>query len=102
MSSRAFKEALVDFLCGPLSFPISYEEARRSVFDRWLADGRHEELVRYMVEELLDSAGRCHEEYLRVLSEDLARIGRPDLIRKLYQPLIDVQRDTHFLYRADF
>src|SRR5262245_56535982 len=89
MSYGAFTRALSDEIRaqrGSLS-PDDFERAHRSLFNRWLEEGRHEALIRYMVENFDGEEGG--EDYLNVLGTDLAKIGRPDLIRELYRPIID-------------
>src|ERR1700688_1460824 len=73
---------------------IDYSTAERRVLDRWLAQGRHEALVRYAVDNYDGSQGG--EEFLRLLGENLVRAERPDLVRKLYRPIIDRRRKHYF------
>jgi hypothetical protein len=85
MSYYAFTKAVADELLALNSqngAPTDYEIVNRRVFDRWLAYGRHEALIRYVLENFDGATGG--ERYIKALGKELARIERPELIRKLY------------------
>ena len=100
MSYYAFTRALSDEIGASKSQKVSFEEVHRRVFERWLAEGRHEALIRYVVENFDGAEGG--EDYFKLLGNDLVRIGRPDLIRKLYAPAISRRRNHFFWRRAQY
>src|SRR5215475_1789950 len=63
-----------------------FAQAHERVFARWLAAGRHEALVRYVVENFDGAEGG--EAWMRLLADDLAANNHPDLLRKLYEPVL--------------
>ena len=83
-----------------MSAPVAadFERAHRRVFDRWLAAGRHGELIDYLVENHDGREGG--EEWLRLLGQKLAEINQPALIHKLYRPMIERRRQLYILDRA--
>src|SRR3954467_1899230 len=103
MSYMSFTKALSDELGtlkaerGVLS-AADWREAERRVIDRWIAEGKQEALVRYLVENYDGAEGGG--EWFRLLGEHLAKTEDVHLIGKLYQPAID-RRRKHYFWRLD-
>jgi hypothetical protein len=95
MSYRAFTKDLSDehsvlrSQTSALS-AADFKRAYRRVFDRWLAADRYEELIGYLIENYDGRVGG--EQWLRRLGQELGKIDRPELIHKLYRPMIERRR----------
>lgn len=103
MSYSAFTKELSDELgvlqsLDPNSVADHVEIAQRRIFDRWILQGRYEGLVRYLVDNYDGMEGGEH--WFRLLGEELVKARRPDLIRKLYHPVIRKRRKRYSLERA--
>jgi hypothetical protein len=103
MSYSSFTKDLNDEIAAlnsDISAPVrvDFETVHRRVFDRWLAQGRHEGLVKYLISNLDGAEGG--EEWMRLLGDALATKNRPDLIQKLYGPVISLRRNHYFWRRA--
>lgn len=80
---------------GAVLSAADYANAERRVFDRWIAEGRQEGLVRYLVESYDGMQGG--EDWMRLLARNLVDIKRPELIQKLYKPVI--QRRCRYYFQ---
>lgn len=75
-----------------------FDRATHRVIDRWIVEGRHEDLIAYMIENFDSIEGGDDE--IRHLATELVKIGRADWLRKLYGPIVQCRCDHFFDRRA--